>query len=128
MIQFSEVLADAYVHPVRNIAMPSLPGRQVKFLGGHAVIKDGRDLVAMLRRADVRIDLRPYALGWADELLKTAGNVKADVHWPESRPPERPPEEPPEPPPEPSDSPASDPRWPRDPLTHRFLKRTPQGA
>ena len=91
MIQFNESIADAYVLPARNVAMPSLPGRQVKFLQGHAVIKDGRDLVAMMRRPDVKIILTPYALSWLDVFLKEAGeNMRADVMWPERTPAEVP--------------------------------------
>ena len=87
MIQFNEPIADAYVMPRRTVAMPSLPGRQVKFLQGHAVIKDGRDLVAMMRRPDVQIVLTPYSLSWLEVFLKEAGeNLKADVMWPEKEP------------------------------------------
>lgn len=87
MIQFPENLADAYVQPARNVAMPSLPGRQVRFLQGHAVIKDGRDMVAMMRRADVKIVLTPYSLSWFDTWLKEAGdNVRAEILIPETQP------------------------------------------
>jgi hypothetical protein len=87
MIQFQESIADAYVMPRRNVAMPSMPGRQVKFLQGHATIKDGRDLVAMMRRPDVQIILTEYALSWLEVFLKEVGeNLRADVMWPERLP------------------------------------------
>jgi len=87
MIQFNESIADAYVMPRRNVAMPSTPGRQVKFLQGHAVIKHGRDLVAMMRRPDVQLVLTPYALSWLETFLKEAGeNIRAEVMWPEPLP------------------------------------------
>ena len=84
MIQFPEAIADAYVRPARNVALPSMPGRQVKFLQGHAVIKDGRDLVAMMRRPEVLIQMTPYSLSWLETFLKEAGeNIRAEVQWPE---------------------------------------------
>jgi len=68
--------------------LPSTPGRQVRFLQGHAVIKHGRDLVAMMRRPDVKIQLTPYALSWLETFFKEAGeNVHAEVQWPERQPP-----------------------------------------
>ena len=64
--------------------MPSTPGRQVRFLQGHAVIKHGRDLVAMMLRPDVKIQLTPFALSWLDTFLAEAGDrMKAEVQWPE---------------------------------------------
>ena len=84
MIQFQEALADAYVLPARNVAMPSTPGRQVKFLQGHAVIKHGRDLVAMMLRPDVKIVMTPYSLSWLEVFFKEAGErCRAEVQWPE---------------------------------------------
>jgi hypothetical protein len=83
MIQFPESIADAYVRPARNISMPSAPGRTVRFLQGHAVLKDGRDMVAMLKRGDVKIVLTPYARGWMDTWFDKAGEVKAEVLMPE---------------------------------------------
>ena len=86
MIQFKEALADAYVRPARNIALPSSPGRQVRFLQGHATIKDGRDLAAMLRREGVLVVLAPYALSWWEEISKHAEPIKAEVRWPSEEP------------------------------------------
>ena len=84
MIQFNEPIADAYVMPRRNVAMPSTPGRQVKFLQGHAVIKHGRDLVAMMKRPDVQIIMTPYSLSWLETFFKEAGErCRAEVQWPE---------------------------------------------
>jgi hypothetical protein len=84
MIQFPEAIADAYVSPSRNVALPSMPGRQVKFLQGHAVIKDGRDLVAMMKRPEVKIIMTPYSLSWLEVFFKEAGgSVRAEVQWPE---------------------------------------------
>lgn len=83
MIQFPESIADAYVQPARNVALPSLPGRTVKFLQGHAVIKDGRDMVAMLKRSDVKVVLTPYAKSWMDTWFDQAGTVRAEVLMPE---------------------------------------------
>lgn len=79
MIQFPESIADAYVRPARNVAMPSAPGRTVRFLQGHAVLKDGRDMVAMLKRGDVKIVLTPYARSWMDTWFEKAGEIKAEV-------------------------------------------------
>lgn len=84
MIQFPESIADAYVRPARNVAMPSMPGRTVKFLQGHAVLRDGRDMVAMLKRGDVKIVLTPYASSWMEGWFKAAGTVKAEVLMPET--------------------------------------------
>lgn len=87
MIQFDQSIADAYVLPARNVMLPSTPGRQVRFLQGHAVIKHGRDLVAMMRRPDVKIQLTPYALSWLDTFLAEAGErLRAEVQWPERAP------------------------------------------
>jgi hypothetical protein len=87
MIQFPEALADAYVSPSRNVALPSMPGRQVRFLQGHAVIKDGRDMVAMMRRSGVKIILTPYAMSWVEVWLKEAGDgVRAEIMIPEDAP------------------------------------------
>lgn len=83
MIAFPEIIADAYVRPARNVAMPSMPGRQVRFLQGHAAIKDGRDLVAMMKRPDVQIVMTAYAESWMETFLANAGEVRADVMWPE---------------------------------------------
>ena len=84
MIQFQESIADCYVLPARNVMLPSTPGRQVRFLQGHAVIKHGRDLVAMMRRPDVKIQLTPFALSWLDTFLAEAGErMRAEVQWPE---------------------------------------------
>lgn len=88
MIQFDQSIADAYVLPARNVMLPSTPGRQVRFLQGHAVIKHGRDLVAMMRRPDVKIQLTPFALSWLDTFLAEAGErMLAEVQWPERKPP-----------------------------------------
>lgn len=86
MISFAQPIADAYVSPSRNIALPSTPGRQVRFLQGHAVIKDGRDLVALMKRPEVKIVLLPHALSWADQFVAAAGNVRAEIIWPEAPP------------------------------------------
>jgi hypothetical protein len=84
VIAFNQPIADAYVQPARNVALPSMPGRQVKFLQGHAVIKDGRDLVAMMRRPEVKLILTPYAMSWMETFMAAAGeNIRAEVQWPE---------------------------------------------
>ncbi|HSS25387.1 MAG TPA: hypothetical protein VLL82_13535 [Mycobacterium sp.] len=126
MIQFSEILADAYVSPARNVAMPSMPGRQVKFLQGHAAIKDGRDLAAMLRRTDVKLVLTDYSLSWIEEIEKAAGEVRADVRRPakaEEVVPDREETSAFEIPPPRKPNPTWDPSWPRDPKTGRMLKK-----
>ena len=86
MIQFPESIGDAYVRPARNVSMPSMPGRTVRFLQGHAVIKHGRDMVAMLKRSDVKMVLTPYSRSWMDAWFKEAGTVKAEVLMPEPPP------------------------------------------
>lgn len=87
MINFPEPIADAYVLPARNVAMPSAPGRTVRFLQGHAVIKDGRDLVAMMRRSDVKIHMTPYSMSWLETWMAEAGEkLKAEVTIPDDRP------------------------------------------
>ena len=83
MISFPVPIADAYVTPSRNGALPSMPGRQVRFLQGHAVVKDGRDLVALLKRPGVRIILTPYALSWRETWFREAGEIRATVEWDE---------------------------------------------
>jgi len=88
VIQFTELLADAYVRPARNVMLPSMPGRQVRFMQGHALIKDGRDMVAMMRRPDVSIHLTPYAMSWAEEWFKQAGDgIKAEIMIPDDAQP-----------------------------------------
>jgi len=90
VIQFQESIADCYVLPARNVMLPSTPGRQVRFLQGHAVIKHGRDLVAMMLRPDVKIQLTPYALSWLETFFAEAGEqVRAEVQWPERQPQQR---------------------------------------
>lgn len=87
MIQFDQSIADCYVLPARNVMLPSTPGRQVRFLQGHAVIKHGRDLVAMMLRPDVKIQLTPFALSWLDTFLAEAGErMRAEMQWPERTP------------------------------------------
>lgn len=86
MIQFPESVGDAYVRPARNVSMPSTPGRTVRFLQGHAVIKHGRDMVAMLKRPDVKMVLTPYATSWMEAWFKEAGDVRAEVLMPEPTP------------------------------------------
>jgi hypothetical protein len=87
MIQFPEAIADAYVLPVRNVALPSTPGRTVRFLQGHAVIKDGRDLVAMMRRPDVKIHMTPYSMSWLETWMAEAGErVAAEIRIPDDHP------------------------------------------
>jgi hypothetical protein len=116
VIAFNQPIADAYVQPARNVALPSMPGRQVKFLQGHAVIKDGRDLAAMLRRSDVTLVLHDYVRSWIDDIRRSAGDVRAEVRWPYVAPP----------PPSPlARKPLWDPSWPRDPKTGRLLPRHP---
>jgi RNase P/RNase MRP subunit p30 len=59
----------------------------VRFLQGHAVIKDGRDMVAMMRRPDVKIILTAYAMSWVEVWLKEAGeSVRAEIMIPEDAP------------------------------------------
>jgi hypothetical protein len=126
MIQFPEALADAYVHPARNVALPSLPGRQVKFLQGHAAIKDGRDLAAMLRRKDVKVVINNFAMSWIEQILAATGEVRAEVRWPAS--PEQPPVVAEPEAPRRRSNPLWDPSWPRDPKTGRLLPRNKPGG
>ena len=79
MIAFQEPVADAYVSGARNIMLPTTPGRQVRFLSGHAVIKDGRDMVAMMRLPMVKLVLTPYAMSWWPEWVAAAGTIKAEI-------------------------------------------------
>jgi hypothetical protein len=140
MIQFNETVADAYVSPARNVALPSQPGRQVRFLQGHASIKDGRDMVAMLRRPDVKIVPNPYAMNWWSTWVHAAGVVKAEVLLPQPDPnPDPKPEEDdgvpkdPEPEPQPEPEPVPQARrrssWdlPRD-ARGRIMPRTSQSG
>lgn len=91
MIRFEEIVADAYVSGGRNIAVPSTPGRQVRFLAGHAAIKDGRDMVAMMRLPMVKLVLTPYAMSWWSEWVAQAGQIKAEILRPQPPEPEPPP-------------------------------------
>jgi len=52
-------------------------------MGGHATIKDGRDMVALLRTKDVRLFVTPYAMNWYPEWVKAARDIRAEVHAPE---------------------------------------------
>lgn len=138
MIRFDHTIGDAYVHPARNVAMPSLPGREVKFLQGHAQIRDGRDMVAMLRRPDVKIVLTPYALNWWSAWVNTAQNIRAEVIMPPQPDPNPEPEDedededevPKEPEPEPLPRAKRRSSWdlPRDPKTGRILPRSPAAS
>ena len=137
MIQFQDTLADAYVSPARNVALPSLPGRQVKFLQGHAAIKDGRDLAAMLRRSDVKIVLTDYSSSWIEEIERAAGEVRADVRRPQAQPVASTPPElggaaetsdrPPLTPKPHKPNPIWDPSWPRD-AHGRMMKKAAVAA
>lgn len=69
--------------PARSVSVPTTPGRQVQFRQGLAIVNDTRDLSVLLRRADVKIEMSEYAMSWMDEVLRDAGEVKAQVHWPE---------------------------------------------
>lgn len=86
MIRFDEAIADAYVTGGRNIAVPSTPGRQVRFLAGHAVIKDGRDMVAMMRLKMVKLVLTPYALDWFPTWAQEAREIRAEILRPQPVP------------------------------------------
>lgn len=94
MIRFDEIVADAYVTGGRNIMLPSTPGRQVRFLGGHAAIKDGRDMVAMMRLSMVKLVLTPYAMSWFPTWAAEARTIQAEI----LRPPPPPEPEAPDPP------------------------------
>lgn len=93
MIRFEEIVADAYVTGGRNIAVPSTPGRQVRFLAGHAAIKDGRDMVAMMRLPMIKLVLTPYAMSWWPEWAKVAGTIKAEILRPSPPDPDPSPDE-----------------------------------
>jgi hypothetical protein len=79
VISFQQPLADAYVPGARNIMLPSSPGRQVRFLSGHAVVKDGRDMVALMRNQMVKLVLTPFALDWFPVWEKQAGQIRAEI-------------------------------------------------
>jgi len=83
VITFPQVLAEAYISPARSIMLPSSPGRQVRFMGGHATIKDGRDMVALLRNPDVRLIVTAYAMNWYPQWVEAARTVRANVQAPE---------------------------------------------
>jgi hypothetical protein len=63
--------------------LPSSPGRAVRFMGGHATVKDGRDMVALLRNKDVRLFVTPYAMNWLEQWVRAAKDVKAQVYLPD---------------------------------------------
>lgn len=87
MISFQQSIADAYVIPTRSVSMPTTPGRTVRFMMGHAVIKDGRDLVALMRRPDVKLVMTPYSMSWVEEWLAQAGDkVRAEILIPDDQP------------------------------------------
>lgn len=87
MITFPQPIADAYTSPSRNVSLPSTPGRTVRFLQGHAVIKDGRDLVALMRRQDVKLVMTPYSMSWLEEWMTQAGTtIKAEIQIPDDKP------------------------------------------
>jgi hypothetical protein len=86
VIRFDQVIGDAYVTGGRNIAVPSTPGRQVRFLAGHAQIKDGRDMVAMMRLKMVKIVLTPFAMDWFPTWAAEARNIQAEILRPQPVP------------------------------------------
>jgi hypothetical protein len=88
VISFPQTIADAYVTPSRNVALPSAPGRQVKFLQGHAALRDGRDLVAMMKTTGVKIVMTPFAASWNDTFMREAGDrIRAEIVWPNAEAP-----------------------------------------
>jgi hypothetical protein len=99
MITYPQSLADAYVLPARNISMPSTPGRTVRFLQGHAVLKVDTDLMAMMRRNDVKIVFTPYSMSWLEGWMAEVGErLAAELLIPDDLPPPEPPaEDPPDP-------------------------------
>ncbi len=48
-----EYLADLYLHSGRNIARVTGPGRLLNFYGGHAIVRDLRDVLWALQQPDV---------------------------------------------------------------------------
>lgn len=76
-------LASAMVTPTRSITVSTTAGRTVQFRNGVAVIYDTRDLPYLLRRADVKLEVSEYAMSWMPDAVAEAGEVKAQVHWPE---------------------------------------------
>ncbi len=57
-----EYLADLYLHSGRNIARVTGPGRTLAFYGGHAVVRDLRDVLWALQQPDLAI--QPTARYW----------------------------------------------------------------
>ncbi len=57
-----EYLADLYLHSGRNIARVTGPGRTLAFYGGHAVVRDLRDVLWALQQPDVVV--QPTARYW----------------------------------------------------------------
>jgi hypothetical protein len=92
MITHPQSLADAYVLPARSIMMPSTPGRTVRFMQGHAELKVDTDLMAMMRRPDVKIVFTPYAMSWLEGWMAEVGErVAAELLIPDDYPPPEPP-------------------------------------
>jgi hypothetical protein len=98
MITYDKPIADVYVLPARSIMMPTTPGRTVRFMGGHAVVRIDTDLMALMRRSDVKIQLTPYALSWYEGWMAQVGErLQAELYVPEPEPPAAPVEETPDP-------------------------------
>ncbi len=57
-----EYLADLYLHSGRNIARVTGPGRTLAFYGGHAIVRDLRDVLWALQQPDVVV--QPTARYW----------------------------------------------------------------
>ncbi len=57
-----EYLADLYLHSGRNIARVTGPGRLLNFYGGHAIVRDLRDVLWALQQPDLAI--HPTARYW----------------------------------------------------------------
>jgi len=57
-----EYLADLYLHSGRNIARVTGPGRTLSFYGGHAIVRDLRDVLWALQQPDLVI--QPTARYW----------------------------------------------------------------
>lgn len=57
-----EYLADLYLNSGRNIARVTAPGRLLNFYGGHAIVRDLRDVLWALQQEDVTV--QPTARYW----------------------------------------------------------------
>lgn len=75
-------IANAYC-PGRTFAIATTPGRRLEFRGGYARVYDARDMVHVLRRSDVIVEVEARYVDWLPEWMRQAAPPQADVRLPD---------------------------------------------